>query len=439
MDLSLAWAPYLGGAALMLALGAWLLVLDAGNLANRTFAALVSFRAIAMAMSGVRSGLPDEAMGELLLRLLPYALLPLVPLALVFVSVYPRRRWFGALPGGLAGLVVAAVLLDGAYLVAHDALWTYATAIPGAGLAAAGSGLAFTSFGPLALVIGLQHVAFGVVGLVFAHDALGERGSRRFSAVLLAAGFTLNALFDGTLQAVSLAGALQGGETYPWAPWGWALVVLPPLALVPAIVTVALFAGALRSPGTRPAAVRVLAVAPFPVATAIALATVVPGSDDLGLPVSGLLIGLWRLALPLLVTYALVRHQLFDIDVKVKAGIRASTVAFAFLAVFFTVSELAANLIQEQVGTALGIAAAVTLAFALKPVERAAERLAHRIMPGTKPVQELTHDERLAFYREQLDLAAADGVVGEKEQRMLARLRDRLGLDARDMAALGVA
>ncbi|MGQ0535762.1 MAG: hypothetical protein ACT4PT_06800 [Methanobacteriota archaeon] len=130
--------------------------------------------------------------------------------------------------------------------------------------------------------------------------------------------------------------------------------------------------------------------------------------------------------------YAVVRYQLFDIDVKIRWTVKQSTVAAAFVAVFFVVSEGAALLFSGRVGPWVGIVAAGLLVFALAPLQRVAERVASAAMPGVKPVGELTLDERLAFYAEHLRVAYADGVVDAGERALLLHARERLGIGSED-------
>ncbi len=127
--------------------------------------------------------------------------------------------------------------------------------------------------------------------------------------------------------------------------------------------------------------------------------------------------------------YAIVRHQLLGIDVKVKWTLKQSTVAAVFIAVFFTVSEGTAALFEAQTGSvAIGILAAGALVFAIAPLQRFAERVADRAMPGVKPIGEMTQEDRAELYRAQVALAYKDNAVTQAERRMLLGLRKQLDL-----------
>ncbi|HVM45125.1 MAG TPA: hypothetical protein VM582_04250, partial [Candidatus Thermoplasmatota archaeon] len=83
--------------------------------------------------------------------------------------------------------------------------------------------------------------------------------------------------------------------------------------------------------------------------------------------------GIMRTVGILLLVYAIVRHQLLGIDVKVRWGISKSTVAAVFIAVFFVASEAAQQFFGDSLGsTYVGIAAAGALVFAMAPLQRAA-------------------------------------------------------------------
>lgn len=423
-----AWIPYLVAGALTLALSLVLLALDARDRVNRVFAAFLFFRGVGMIVGPWRTSGAEGA--TVVLNFLPYALIPLVPLLAYFAFAYPKPRGPARFRGAGIGVAALVVALEAAYFFAHDSVWTFEATTAPPTFATAAPGVDYTSFGPLVLLIGLVPLTNALVGLAFARNAdAAVASSRRYSAILVSAGFTLNALFDATNLLVALRTLVVDGEPFLWWPWGWAYVVFPALAAFPAVAAVFLVVRhGERHREDRGWSLRFAAGAALAVGSALGVAALGNAAVYRNLPLAGFAIGAWRLVLPALVTYALLRHQLFDIDLKVKAGLRASTVAAAFLAVFFTVSELAANVIQETVGTVLGIGAAVGMAFALRPVERMAEGLAHRIMPGVRPVENLRPDERETFYREQLELALEDGNLGAKERAMLDKLRERLGL-----------
>ena len=110
--------------------------------------------------------------------------------------------------------------------------------------------------------------------------------------------------------------------------------------------------------------------------------------------------------------------------------------AITFVALFFVVSELAATLFSERMGTVLGIMAAGALLFALAPLQRVAERVADAAMPRVKETDESRMVRKREVYRAAVESALHDGVVTARERDVLATLAHQLGLSAGDARAL---
>jgi hypothetical protein len=144
-----------------------------------------------------------------------------------------------------------------------------------------------------------------------------------------------------------------------------------------------------------------------------------------------------RIAGAALVAWGILRYQVLDIDVKLRWGLERSTVASIFVAVFFLVSAGA----QELFGAAssndwIGIIAAATLVFFLAPMQRLAERLGQRALPDARPVASLLDDEIRDLYEQRLRAAWGDGTLTRDERVLLDHLRERLGIDVEEAAAL---
>ncbi|HLE97821.1 MAG TPA: hypothetical protein VI997_10660, partial [Candidatus Thermoplasmatota archaeon] len=142
--------------------------------------------------------------------------------------------------------------------------------------------------------------------------------------------------------------------------------------------------------------------------------------------------------------YALLKEQLFDIDLKLKWTLRRGTLVGVFLAAFFVVAAVAEQYLQRY-GALVGGVAVGLLFFALRPLERAADRFADAAMPAVRDTDEYRTVRKREVYRATVEAALQDGVVSERERDMLARLQDQLGLTAteareieRDTAAVAV-
>lgn len=149
-----------------------------------------------------------------------------------------------------------------------------------------------------------------------------------------------------------------------------------------------------------------------------------------------LLLPLAMLFLAGALAYGILKHQLFDIDLKIKWTVRQGTVVAFFLAAFFVVSELASVLLTERMGTVFGIVSAGALLFLLAPLQRLAERVSDATMPRVADTPEYRAERAREIYRAALEGATEDGAVTDRERDILARLQDELALSACEARAL---
>lgn len=138
------------------------------------------------------------------------------------------------------------------------------------------------------------------------------------------------------------------------------------------------------------------------------------------------------LAYPVLLGWAIVRYEVFDIDRKLR---RAATVTLTTvgLTVTFAIAESASEaalqrslFVNVPAGWASGSAAALVTAGVFIPVTRASRKAASRIVPELS--EDALHLRKLEIYRHSLAGALADGILREGESRTLAALRDSLGI-----------
>ncbi|MBW3583506.1 MAG: hypothetical protein KY455_10455 [Euryarchaeota archaeon] len=142
------------------------------------------------------------------------------------------------------------------------------------------------------------------------------------------------------------------------------------------------------------------------------------------------------LLLCLVLAYGVIQTHLFDIDLRIKRGIRRSTVAAVFVAAFFVVSELVAGLLSERIGLIAGVFATGALVFALAPLQSFAERVSDKAMPGVRDNEEYRTVRKRDVYLAALEGALVDGIVNDRERDMLVRLQDQLGLSATEAREL---
>lgn len=431
--------PLLASGVAMLLLAMLLLSIDFSKRVNRAFAGFLGLRGTTLLLGSLSLG----ARGDLAVQTFaPYLRLAIVPLMLYFASLYPRRRGFLSRPG-MGWLVLAAIVaLDAAYFLDHGLFYTVAEGPAATPIQTATGSLQYSSFGPLAVVgFSLTPLAAGL-GVLFARDyTRSDEGTQRTSYFLVAAGFLLNGLFDGSQQVVGLTRLLADAGGYPWLPWGWSFAVLPSLALLPALAGFAMiarhrFQGRAIERRLESRRERLLfALAALAVATGVS-PLLMPGSEFFAHPAGLVLLGLWRLTLPLFVTYALLRYALFDIDLKVRAAVAWSFVVVVFASVYFLVSETLEGLVSDRFGTVGGLAAAALLTVAGGPLAALGKTVAKALMPGVRDLREVPADASSDIYRQQFLMLQEDGSLTAKERRSLDELRQRLGLAPKRASAI---
>ncbi|HUR63954.1 MAG TPA: hypothetical protein VM241_05690 [Candidatus Thermoplasmatota archaeon] len=403
-------------AAALFALAGALLWLKFSSPIHRAFALFLFLRGMASVANQVRN-----VAGARLLStwngLAGYFFIA-APFALVhFVLCYgfpPSRVRVAKVLTGLAALALEAL-----YAVDHC-------------LAVCGPAPDLLRLNPLAFLYYAIHPTLAAAALFLAWRGQRERAaSKRQSLRLLALAFLLNALLDATIAAWFQATGQLGNIGYAPSPW-LAPILLTPLLVFPLAVPALALLCRLPTAHGKPAALQTLALALLAVASGI----FVSWASDIGLSIyPGLfLIGLWRILLPALAAYAIVRHRLFGVDVKIRWTLRRGTVVGVFLAVFLIVGQVGQNLLNARFGLLSGGVAAGLLVFALSPLEKLGHRVADAL--GPRPQAALTHHDRLQLYEEQATLVWSDGVMGAKENLLLERLRSRLGLGHEEAARI---
>jgi protein kinase-like protein len=166
----------------------------------------------------------------------------------------------------------------------------------------------------------------------------------------------------------------------------------------------------------------------------LAAGLVTRAGNPLGFQVAFYAEGLTTLAQPVLVTYALVRHELFGIDLRIKGTIRQGTIVGAFVGVYL-VSAQGAQLLLGNVAPYVGIAVAGLLGMFMGPLQRTADRIANTAMPNVSDTPGYLSIRKLEMYRSALEDALSAGGAGAANPR-LAALRAQLGLTERDHAVL---
>lgn len=400
----------------LLLIAAWLLFLNFGSRLNRALALFFVLRAAFNVAVGLSE---DPDLTGYGFRLFPYFSMAVPFAALYFAYVYRTRHGRARERRWVPWALLTAALLAELLYVLNPYRWRTESG----------------GEGPLVFVGGLTIPSYALIAYLLGRDWLREpAGPRARSLWIASVGFVLDAAYIGLVAFVTVVTRGIGYDYGPLFLSTWASGLIPILALISFLVPPALQAE--PSEVRRGARKYILAVALAWVGTALTTTFYFASGSQAAERAAYVLDGVFTLALPVFVTYAVVRHQLFDLDVKIRWTLKQSTVAAIFVAVFFVVSESAQTLFSRGIGPLFGIAATGLLVFAIAPLQHFAERVATVAMPHVKPLSQLSTGERERLYRDQLRFAWKDGRLDRTERAMLRNLRERLGISAEEAERL---
>lgn len=136
---------------------------------------------------------------------------------------------------------------------------------------------------------------------------------------------------------------------------------------------------------------------------------------------------IWLTYFPL-VAYGILKHQLFDIDLRLKRTVQRSTVLGSFAGAFFIGGEALEQVVPAD-GFLLGLLAAAAVGAAFRPLQRFTERFADRLMPGVSGSTLYLMERKHQVYRDALEGAMVDGSISERERAILRKVRESLDVE----------
>jgi hypothetical protein len=157
-------------------------------------------------------------------------------------------------------------------------------------------------------------------------------------------------------------------------------------------------------------------------------------TDASGLPYVMYALGT-LVAVPL-ITYGILRTQLFDIDLRIRWTIKQSTLAALIVAIIFLISEGASTFLSAELGTIAGLFGAAVVMFFLTPLQHFAERVAATAMPNTNNTPEYVAFRKMQVYEAALIDAMSEAGISAKERALLVHLRESLGITVADAEAI---
>lgn len=143
-----------------------------------------------------------------------------------------------------------------------------------------------------------------------------------------------------------------------------------------------------------------------------------------------------NLAFMALLAYGMLRSRLFDLDLKVKIGIRRSTAVTLGLVLVLGAAKVAEAYLNRTFGLlAGGIAAGAVLVYAPR-LNKLGDKVANTAMPSVQPTPAYIQYKKLEVYKAAVESAIETGGVTDKERASLGRLGAKLGLSPEDCRAL---
>ncbi len=139
---------------------------------------------------------------------------------------------------------------------------------------------------------------------------------------------------------------------------------------------------------------------------------------------------------PLLLAYAILRGQLFDLDIRLKTTLRRGVLASGFPLAYLVFSQIGENILNRELGILAGGIAAALLLLLLAPLQRFSHRVADAAIPGVKDTQQYQVFRKMEVYKDTLESFLVDGTLSERERTALDRLRVKLGLQPGAVAQL---
>lgn len=137
-----------------------------------------------------------------------------------------------------------------------------------------------------------------------------------------------------------------------------------------------------------------------------------------------------------LLAYGILRTQLFDLDLRVKVGIRRSTVVTVMLVVVLAAAKIAEAYLNRTFGfVAGGVAAGAMLVLAPR-LNKVGEKVANAAMPQVQPTPAYVTFKKLEVYRAAVESAQETGGIDERQRATLDKLRSKLGLAPDDARAV---
>lgn len=368
------------------------LALAPGRPLHRAFAGLLAARGLTSLLPAASS---DPAWAWAATNMQPYFSLAIVPLAIYCLVAAPA--WGSRDPPARHGWLAAGAIavLAAAYWLDHSLYYTLAAGQAPSGALQAAAGIQYTSFGPLVVFGAVAPVVLAALGLRLAvsyRQRAAEPDGPGTTLLLLASGFLLVALFDGASRLAALSALLDDSAGFPWLPWGWTLMALPPLAAVPALLGLAVLAAGRVVPRSRHRLEGlVLALGALAFFSGFLRLLLPASSDPGGASLNVMLLGLWRLSIPVATFLAFLQPSWRAADDHVHEGFAWGTALLAITASGVLAALLLGNWLAAPGPLLATLAVAMAVTTAWNPLARGGRALANAVLAGRAPLEADPH------------------------------------------------
>ncbi|MBW3583982.1 MAG: hypothetical protein KY455_12890 [Euryarchaeota archaeon] len=128
----------------------------------------------------------------------------------------------------------------------------------------------------------------------------------------------------------------------------------------------------------------------------------------------------------LMMSYGILKDQIFDIDLRLKTATTRALLAGLFVLAIFAVGETVETLVEETAGKVAGLVTAGVLALSFRPLEARLHRVADHLMPNVVDKESYREARRHQVYASALEDAVHDGIITPRERKILQGLAHNL-------------
>ncbi len=132
-----------------------------------------------------------------------------------------------------------------------------------------------------------------------------------------------------------------------------------------------------------------------------------------------------------IVAYGIFSVRLLNIQVQVRRSVQRGTLAAAFVAIFFLISEGSASFLSERFGSVAGLLGATLIVFLVSPLHRLTEWLSGQVVRVDEGGEYRAY-RKLQMYAVAVEDALAYGEIGPAQRTLLDRLRESLEMSPDD-------